>query len=493
MIFDDLTSSDSGAFYSPTNDADYCIYGTSAEEKKFFDKVLGLRESISDDMEFSAKDVLVKEEDQMVPSKLSECDPFSSMSSPGSVLGGDGPEPSYNHLQEPPPSYEEHKVFSKLPPQSLSYEDLAARWRDIQDIISRESPTHRSSKIRDISKTVDSSEVNSSIAQSPAWYSKTVQESSFYSMSPESNSFVPPPRSSNSPPDSFAPSYNSYSSSPSSSTNGFDSSSRCSPSPHLKQNNTNKNTSNNCSNSTTINASAGEKSGTICGYTFQQLKSYIPESGHIQLWQFLIQLLCEPFNEDCIRWEGTNGSFTIVNQNELARRWGERKRRKHMTYEKLSRAIRYYYDKNYVKKIHGKKATYVFNFDELFKAQSRPSQQKSKESQDSIDMGRSIKIHPYQESSSSSASSTPPSSSYLPCAQNSARGNTQSVTGANCTPEMTSFVYNRPQQAKKIKVEYEEYGSRPPCYYAQEVEYKPISYTPNVSPFFDEDNCLSYY
>lgn len=83
-------------------------------------------------------DTLSREEDQTVPTKVSELT-FNSVASPISVLGGDGPEPSQENIRAPPPSYEEHKVFSKFHPQTFSCEDLAARWQDIQDIITRES------------------------------------------------------------------------------------------------------------------------------------------------------------------------------------------------------------------------------------------------------------------------------------------------------------------------------------------------------------------
>ena len=66
-----------------------------------------------------------------------------------------------------------------------------------------------------------------------------------------------------------------------------------------------------------------------------------PGSGQIQLWQFLLELLSDPANSMCITWEGTNGEFKMVDPDDVARRWGERKSKPNMNYDKLSRALRY--------------------------------------------------------------------------------------------------------------------------------------------------------
>uniref|UniRef100_A0A1B0GPD1 Uncharacterized protein n=1 Tax=Phlebotomus papatasi TaxID=29031 RepID=A0A1B0GPD1_PHLPP len=63
-------------------------------------------------------------------------------------------------------------------------------------------------------------------------------------------------------------------------------------------------------------------------------------SGQIQLWQFLLELLSDSANAGCITWEGTNGEFKLTDPDEVARRWGERKSKPNMNYDKLSRALR---------------------------------------------------------------------------------------------------------------------------------------------------------
>uniref|UniRef100_A0A182UIC1 ETS domain-containing protein n=1 Tax=Anopheles melas TaxID=34690 RepID=A0A182UIC1_9DIPT len=135
-------------------------------------------------------------------------------------------------------------------------------------------------------------------------------------------------------------------------------------------------------------------------------------SGQIQLWQFLLELLSDSTNATCITWEGTNGEFKLTDPDEVARRWGERKSKPNMNYDKLSRALspakdmvelcacgiigiriigaggpsgnettaggafgglaaqqkkssQYYYDKNIMTKVHGKRYAYKFDFQGL--------------------------------------------------------------------------------------------------------------------------------
>jgi friend leukemia integration 1 transcription factor len=85
-------------------------------------------------------------------------------------------------------------------------------------------------------------------------------------------------------------------------------------------------------------------------------------SGQIQLWQFLLELLSDYNNAACITWEGTSGEFKMTDPDEVARRWGERKSKPNMNYDKMSRALRYYYDKNIMTKVHGKRYAYKFDF-----------------------------------------------------------------------------------------------------------------------------------
>ena len=63
-------------------------------------------------------------------------------------------------------------------------------------------------------------------------------------------------------------------------------------------------------------------------------------SGQIQLWQFLLELLSDASNSAIITWEGTNGEFKLTDPDEVSRKWGERKSKPNMNYDKMSRALR---------------------------------------------------------------------------------------------------------------------------------------------------------
>ncbi|KAJ3597557.1 hypothetical protein NHX12_001080 [Muraenolepis orangiensis] len=98
-----------------------------------------------------------------------------------------------------------------------------------------------------------------------------------------------------------------------------------------------------------------------------------PGSGQIQLWQFLLELLSDSNNSTIITWEGTNGEFKMTDPDEVAKRWGERKSKPNMNYDKLSRALRYYYDKNIMTKVHGKRYAYKFDFQGISQAHQNHS------------------------------------------------------------------------------------------------------------------------
>ncbi|PNJ11184.1 ETV2 isoform 5, partial [Pongo abelii] len=82
--------------------------------------------------------------------------------------------------------------------------------------------------------------------------------------------------------------------------------------------------------------------------------------GPIQLWQFLLELLHDGARSSCIRWTGNSREFQLCDPKEVARLWGERKRKPGMNYEKLSRGLRYYYRRDIVRKSGGRKYTYRF-------------------------------------------------------------------------------------------------------------------------------------
>lgn len=83
-------------------------------------------------------------------------------------------------------------------------------------------------------------------------------------------------------------------------------------------------------------------------------------SGPIQLWQFLLELLTDKSCQNCVAWTGDGWEFKLSDPDEVARLWGIRKNKPKMNYEKLSRGLRYYYDKKIIHKTAGKRYVYRF-------------------------------------------------------------------------------------------------------------------------------------
>uniref|UniRef100_A0A8C4PWI5 ETS domain-containing protein n=1 Tax=Eptatretus burgeri TaxID=7764 RepID=A0A8C4PWI5_EPTBU len=90
-----------------------------------------------------------------------------------------------------------------------------------------------------------------------------------------------------------------------------------------------------------------------------------PGSRQIQLWHFILELLHSAEFRHVIAWQGDYGEFVIRDPDEVARLWGVRKAKPQMNYDKLSRALRYYYNKRILHKTKGKRFTYKFNFNKL--------------------------------------------------------------------------------------------------------------------------------
>lgn len=92
--------------------------------------------------------------------------------------------------------------------------------------------------------------------------------------------------------------------------------------------------------------------------------AWSPGSRQVQLWHFLLELLGRG-EGGAIGWSGEWGEFVIRDPEKLAKLWGERKGKPHMNYDKLSRALRYYYNKRILHKTKGKRFTYKFNFSKM--------------------------------------------------------------------------------------------------------------------------------
>lgn len=93
-------------------------------------------------------------------------------------------------------------------------------------------------------------------------------------------------------------------------------------------------------------------SGSSCTFLF---------SGGRLLWDFLQQLLNDPSQKftSFIAWKNRDtGVFKIVDPPGLAKLWGIQKNHLSMNYDKMSRALRYYYRVNILRKVQGERHCY---------------------------------------------------------------------------------------------------------------------------------------
>ncbi|RXM31097.1 ETS-related transcription factor Elf-3 [Acipenser ruthenus] len=62
-----------------------------------------------------------------------------------------------------------------------------------------------------------------------------------------------------------------------------------------------------------------------------------------------------------MKWEDrTEGVFKFLKSEAVAQLWGQKKRNSSMTYEKLSRAMRYYYKREILERVDGRRLVYKF-------------------------------------------------------------------------------------------------------------------------------------
>uniref|UniRef100_A0A7N6F6N2 ETS homologous factor n=1 Tax=Anabas testudineus TaxID=64144 RepID=A0A7N6F6N2_ANATE len=91
-----------------------------------------------------------------------------------------------------------------------------------------------------------------------------------------------------------------------------------------------------------------------------QVKKHSPRGTH--LWEFIRDILLNPErNPGLIKWEDrTEGVFRFLKSEAVAQLWGKKKNNSSMTYEKLSRAMRYYYKREILERVDGRRLVYKF-------------------------------------------------------------------------------------------------------------------------------------
>lgn len=72
----------------------------------------------------------------------------------------------------------------------------------------------------------------------------------------------------------------------------------------------------------------------------------------LHLWEFLLELLADESCKSIICWRRKEyGEFQLIDHHEVAKRWGQLKKRNDMNYSKLSRALRLYYQQGIITKV----------------------------------------------------------------------------------------------------------------------------------------------
>ncbi|XP_066911449.1 ETS homologous factor-like isoform X1 [Clytia hemisphaerica] len=78
------------------------------------------------------------------------------------------------------------------------------------------------------------------------------------------------------------------------------------------------------------------------------------------LWDFIRDGLNDPKVTYVVWVKQSEGEFRITNTSELSRKWGYLKNSKNMTYDKLSRSLRYYCSLNVLEKVPGTRLQFRF-------------------------------------------------------------------------------------------------------------------------------------
>ena len=117
-----------------------------------------------------------------------------------------------------------------------------------------------------------------------------------------------------------------------------------------------------------ITCSNGSNSSKKDDDNSKQHKIRMPQrKGGLQLWQFLYALLedVDKQHSELIEWTHNRKEleFRLNDPEAIALWWGIIKHRANMTYERLSRSLRYYYDRGILKKMGGERYLYRFCID----------------------------------------------------------------------------------------------------------------------------------
>lgn len=95
---------------------------------------------------------------------------------------------------------------------------------------------------------------------------------------------------------------------------------------------------------------------------FETSKKSKQSSRGTHLWEFIRDILIHPEkNQGLMKWEDRReGVFKFLKSEAVAQMWGQKKKNSSMTYEKLSRAMRYYYKREILERVDGRRLVYKF-------------------------------------------------------------------------------------------------------------------------------------
>ncbi|XP_026200500.1 ETS-related transcription factor Elf-3 isoform X2 [Anabas testudineus] len=95
-------------------------------------------------------------------------------------------------------------------------------------------------------------------------------------------------------------------------------------------------------------------------YDNPKKSKHAPRGTH--LWEFIRDILIHPeMNQGLMKWEDRHeGVFKFLKSEAVAQMWGQKKKNSSMTYEKLSRAMRYYYKREILERVDGRRLVYKF-------------------------------------------------------------------------------------------------------------------------------------
>lgn len=183
------------------------------------------------------------------------------------------------------------------------------------------------------------------------------------------------------------------------------------------------------------------------------------DTTHCHLWMFLFDILMKESKSHVAVWEDQKGMFRIKAPAKLAEMWGEKRNRTNMTYEKLSRSLRHYYEKKILRKVPKRKYTYKFNSKEILKSyEVQPFYRRNSTGQSQ----RQSKITPPSSGQSSPYAPITPSPSYMDSnkhfqwpqppqyTQQSAWPTKQEATAVSDNQQMMANAYQQPQPQQMV-------------------------------------------